>query len=60
MVTNITIHKITERIESYTVLEVTDDKGKIHLLINLKCTGIVTEPRSSIRNTPHSTGRVFY
>ena len=31
-----TIHKITERIESNKILEVTDDEGAIYLLINLK------------------------
>ena len=32
---------MTERIESNTILEVTDDKGEIQLLISLKCTVIV-------------------
>ena len=31
---NITIHKMTEMIESTTILEVNDDKGVIHLLRN--------------------------
>ena len=37
-VSNITIHNISEKIESYTVLEVTDDEGEICLLINIKYT----------------------
>ena len=57
-VTNITIHKNTERIESYKILEVTDEEGETHLLINIKCTGIVTDPRPPIRNTAHSMRRV--
>ena len=28
--TNITLHKMTERIQNNTILEVTDDKGVIH------------------------------
>ena len=36
--TNITIHKITQGIESTTNLEDNDNKGVIHLLINIKCT----------------------
>ena len=40
-VSNITSHKLTEIISSYTVLEVTDDEGEIHLLINIKYTVIV-------------------
>ena len=54
-VTNINIHKITERIESYTILEVTDDEGSIDLLINIKYTVIAAEPYSPLRNTPHLT-----
>ena len=34
-VANITIRKITERIESYTIMEVTYAEGVIHLLINI-------------------------
>ena len=41
--TNITIQKITERFKSTSILEVTDDKGVIHLLINIKCIVIVVE-----------------
>ena len=39
--TNINIHKISVRIKSTTILEVNDDKGVIHLLINLKFIVIV-------------------
>ena len=42
------------------MLEVTDDEGSTHLLIGIKYTGIVIDPNSPIRNTPHSTIRVFY
>ena len=42
-------------IESYTVLEVTDDEGAIHLLINM----IVADPAPTIRNKPQSTSLVF-
>ena len=58
-VTNITFHKITERIESCKILDVTDDETAIHLLMGIKYTGIVTEPSSPIRNTPHSMSHVF-
>ena len=58
--TNITIHNITERIESHKILEVTDDEGEIHLLINIKYKLIVVEPGFPFKNTSHSTGLVFY
>ena len=51
--TNITIHRMTERIESNKMSGSTDDEGEIHLLISLKCTVIVAEPNSSIQNTPY-------
>ena len=38
---------------------VTDDKGDIQLLINLKYTVIVEDPGPPIQNTPHSTSLVF-
>ena len=57
---NITIKKFTERIDSYKVLEVTDDEGAIHLLIGLKFTVIVKNPSSSILNMPYSKSLVFY
>ena len=38
-----TAKKITERIYSYTLLEVTDYEVEIHLLINLKHTVIVAD-----------------
>ena len=51
--------KMTERIEYNTILEGTDDEGAIHLFINFKCTVIVADPISPIRNMPHSTRLVF-
>ena len=36
MATNITINKMTENIESNTILEFTDAEGEIHQLINIK------------------------
>ena len=36
MATKIMFHKVTESIESMIILEVTDDKGLINLLINVK------------------------
>ena len=59
-ITNIIIQKITERIESYKILEVNDDEGAIQLLINIKYTVIVADTGFPIRNTPHSTSLVFY
>ena len=58
-VTNITIHNITESIESNKMLEVTDDEGEIQLLIGLKCTLIVTDTGSPILTTPHYMILVF-
>ena len=45
-------------IESCKFLEVTDDGGAINLLIGLRYTGIVTDPRSLYRNIPHFTRRI--
>ena len=45
---NITIHKITERIESNTILEDADDEGSIKLLISIKYKMIVEETGSPI------------
>ena len=56
---NIIIHKITERIEYYKILKITDDEGEIYLLKNIKYTVIVAYPGSPIRNTPHSMSLVF-
>ena len=50
---------MTERIYSNTVLEVTDDKGLIHLLINLKHLMTVLEPGFPYLNTPHSMKFIF-
>ena len=36
MATNITINKMSENIESNTILEFTDAEGEIHQLINIK------------------------
>ena len=58
-IANITIHKITERIESYTVLEATNDEGAIHLLINLKYTVMVEDTGSPIITAPHSKNCVL-
>ena len=57
--TNITIQKITEIVEYNTILEVTDDYGSIHLLINIKCTLTVVDPGFPIWNKPHSTSLFF-
>ena len=51
---NITIHKITKRIESNTVLDVTDDKVLTHLLINISCIVIVVDLGFSFQNAPQS------
>ena len=60
MVTNITFHKITERIEPCKILEVTNDEGEIHLLIGLKYTLIVSDTVSPILTASHSNILVFY
>ena len=57
--TNITIKKITYRIEYNKILEGTDDEVRIHLLIDIKCAVIVVEPVSPIQNTPHFM-RLFF
>ena len=51
---------MTERIELYTVLEVTDDEEAINLIMNIKNIVIVAEPGYSIKNMPHSTSLVLY
>ena len=43
-------------INSTTILEVTDDKGVIQLLTNIKCIVILVEPVSPCQNIPQSTG----
>ena len=50
---------MTERIEYNTILDVTEDEVAMHLLISLKFTVKLAETGSPIRNTPHSTIRVF-
>ena len=58
-VSNITSHKLTEIISSCTVLEVTDDEGEIHLLINIKYTVIVAGTVTPILTMPHFTSLVL-
>ena len=41
------------------MFEGTDNKGAIHLLINIKCTVIGVDPVSPIINKPHYTSLVF-
>ena len=50
---------MTEDIEYNTVLEVSDDKGVIHLVINLKNIVKVVDPSPPFQNTPHSTKLVL-
>ena len=50
---------MTKIIESNTILEVTDDKGVINLLINIKCIVILLYTRSTFQNNLHSTSLVF-
>ena len=57
--TNITIHKITERIDSNIIFEVAGDKEAIHLLLNTKYIVIVVEPVFPIQNKQHSTSPVL-
>ena len=57
--TEITIHRMNERVKSTKILQVTDYNGVIHLIINLKDTVIVGDPGSHFRNIPHST-RLFF
>ena len=58
-VTNITIPKITENLESNTILEVTDDKVVLNLLINIKFIVIVVDSVFPILNTHYSTRFIF-
>ena len=57
--TIITTHKNNEVIESNKILEVTYDKGSIHLLLNTKYTVIVAKPGSPMWKIPHSTSLIF-
>ena len=50
---------MTERIKYNAILEGTDDKVAIKLLINTKCTMIVVDIVYTIRNMPHSTSLEF-
>ena len=49
---------MTESTESNTILEFTDNKGVINLLINIKCIGTVVDPGLLFRNTMHYT--IYY
>ena len=51
---------MTESIEPNKLLEVTNNKGVIYLLIIIKCEVIVVDPVfPSINNNTHSAGLVF-
>ena len=58
-VTNITINKITERIESNKILEDTGYEGSIFLLLSIKYIVILVYSLSTILNTPHPTSLVL-
>ena len=51
--------KITERIESCKILEVTDDEGAINWLIGIKYTVIVADNGSPILTMPQSTSHIL-
>ena len=51
---------MTENIEYNEILEVFDDKGVIHLDINIKNIVRVVEPGSPFQNKPHSKKRIFF
>ena len=50
---------MTKNIEYNELLEVSEDKGVIHLVINLKYIVKVVEAGFPFKNTPHSTNFVF-
>ena len=50
---------MTANIEYNVILEVSDDKGVIHLVINLKNIVKVVYPSPPFQNKPHSTNFVF-
>ena len=50
---------MTKIIESNTILEVTDDKGVIHIIANSKVIVIVVDTGFPFRNTPHYMSLVF-
>ena len=50
---------MNENIESNKSLEVTDDEGEIHFLINITYTVIVAEPGSHINNTSYYMRLIF-
>ena len=45
---------MTKNIDYNTTLEVTDDEGSIHLLMNIKCKVTVPKTSSPIQNTKKS------
>ena len=57
--TNITINKITDRIESNKILDVTFGKLVIPVIINIKCVLIGVDPGFPFLFTKHSTSFVF-
>ena len=50
---------MTESIDSNTIVEDTDDKVVIHLIINIKCIVIVADLGFPFLNIPHDMGIVF-
>ena len=50
---------MTANIEYNVILDVSDDKGVIHLVINLKNIVKVVDTSSPFQNTPHSKNFVF-
>ena len=50
---------MTENIEYNAILEISDDKGVIHLVINIKHIVKVVDTRFPFQNTPHSTKLVL-
>ena len=57
---NITIQKMNERIESNSIFEVIYDEEAIHLIITIKYTVIVSDPRFPIINNPHSMSSLVF
>ena len=50
---------MTKNIDYNTTLEVTDDEGSIHLLMNIKCKVTVPKTSSPIQNTKNPTSLVL-
>ena len=53
--TNITIHKMTDIIESNAIWDINYYEGEMPLLVHSKCAVIVVDPSSPIQYNPHST-----